>query len=113
MSEAERCETQLNIPLCVRAQRSVAHGQSKRSAKVPLTLTGKPNPAQMRSIKTSANLYRILEFAFRNISLEKLLLSLFHILELANDQRAALEQRWVSGEESSERRSPLWRKYDR
>ncbi len=37
----------LNIPLCGRALRSVAHGQSKRSANVPLTLTGKPNPAQI------------------------------------------------------------------
>ncbi len=43
VSEAER----FNIPLCVCALRSVAHGQSKRSANVPLTLTGKPNPAQI------------------------------------------------------------------
>ncbi len=35
------------IPLCVCALRSVVHGQSKRSANVPLTLTGKPNPAQI------------------------------------------------------------------
>ncbi len=27
--------------------RSVVHGQSKRSANVPLALTGKPNPAQI------------------------------------------------------------------
>ncbi len=27
--------------------RSVVHGQSKRSANDPLTLTGKPNPAQI------------------------------------------------------------------
>ncbi len=33
--------------LCVCALRSVVHGQSKRSANVPLTLTGKPNPAQI------------------------------------------------------------------
>ncbi len=43
VSEAER----FNIPLCVCALRSVVHGQSKRSANVPLTLTGKPNPAQI------------------------------------------------------------------
>ncbi len=47
MSEAERRDTPLNIPLCGRALRSVAHGQSKRSANDPLTLTGKPNPAQI------------------------------------------------------------------
>ncbi len=46
VSEAERRDTPLNIPLCGRALRSVAHGQSKRSANVSLTLTGKPNPAQ-------------------------------------------------------------------
>ncbi len=43
VSEAER----FNIVLCVCALRSVVHGQSKRSANVPLTLTGKPNPAQI------------------------------------------------------------------
>ncbi len=47
VSEAERRDTPLKIPLCGRALRSVAHGQSKRSANVPLTLTGKPNPAQI------------------------------------------------------------------
>ncbi len=47
VSEAERCDAQLNIPLCGGALRSVAHGQSKRSTNVPLTLTGKPNPAQI------------------------------------------------------------------
>ncbi len=47
MSEVERCDAPLNIPLCGRALRSVTHGQSKRSANVPLTLTGKPNPAQI------------------------------------------------------------------
>ncbi len=36
-----------NIPLCVCARRSVVHGQIKRSANVPLTLTGKPNLAQI------------------------------------------------------------------
>ncbi len=36
------------------------------------------NCGEMRFIKTSVNLYRILEFAFGNISLDKLLLSLFH-----------------------------------
>ncbi len=41
--EAER----LNILLCVCALRSVVHGQNKRSANDPLTLTGKPNPAQI------------------------------------------------------------------
>ncbi len=40
VSEAER----FNIP---RALRSVVHGQNKRSANDPLTLTGKPNPAQI------------------------------------------------------------------
>ncbi len=47
VSEAEQCDAQLNIPLCGRALHSVTHGQSKRSANVPLTLTGKPNPAQI------------------------------------------------------------------
>ncbi len=47
VSEAEKCDAQLNIPLCGRALLSVAHGQSKRSANVPLTFTGKPNPAQI------------------------------------------------------------------
>ncbi len=41
VSEAER----FNIPLCVCALRSVVHAWS--SANVPLTLTGKPNPAQI------------------------------------------------------------------
>ncbi len=45
--EAERCDAQLNIPLYVRALRSVAHSQSKRSANIPLTLTGKPNHTQI------------------------------------------------------------------
>ncbi len=36
-----------NIPLCVCALSSVAHDQIKRSANVPLTLTAKPNPAQI------------------------------------------------------------------
>ncbi len=40
VSESER----FNIPLCVCALSSVAHGQSKRSANVPLMLTCKPNP---------------------------------------------------------------------
>ncbi len=47
VSEVERCDAQLNIPLCVCVLRSVAHGQSKRSANAPLMLTGKPNPAQI------------------------------------------------------------------
>ncbi len=47
VSEAERCDAQLNIPLCVCALHSVVHGQRKRSANVPLMLTGKPNPAQI------------------------------------------------------------------
>ncbi len=42
MSEEERCDAQLNIPLCGRALRSVAHGQSKSSANVPLKQMGKP-----------------------------------------------------------------------
>ncbi len=44
--EAAQCDAQLNISLCGRALRSVSHGQSKRSANVPLTLTGKPNPEE-------------------------------------------------------------------
>ncbi len=44
---AKRSDAQLNITLCGCALLSVAHGQSKRSANVPLTLTGKPNPAQI------------------------------------------------------------------
>ncbi len=47
VSEAERCDAQLNIPLCGCVLRSVAHGLSKRTANVPLTLTGKPNHAQI------------------------------------------------------------------
>ncbi len=47
VSEAERRDTPLNIPLFGRALRSVAHGQSKHSTNIPLTLTGKPNPAQI------------------------------------------------------------------
>ncbi len=43
VSEAER----FNILLCVCALCSVVHGQSKRSANVPLMFTGKPNPAQI------------------------------------------------------------------
>ncbi len=43
VSEAER----FNIPLCVCVLLSVVHGQSKRSANIPLALTGKPNPAQI------------------------------------------------------------------
>ncbi len=43
VSETER----FNIALCVCALRSVVHGQNKRSANAPLTLTGKPNPAQI------------------------------------------------------------------
>ncbi len=33
--------------LCVCALSSVVHGQSKRSTNDPLTLTGRPNPAQI------------------------------------------------------------------
>ncbi len=43
VSEVER----FNIPLCVCALRSIVHGQNKRSANDPLTLTGKPNLAQI------------------------------------------------------------------
>ncbi len=47
-SESEHVsEAPLKISLCGRALRSVAHGQSKHSANFPLTLTGKPNPAQI------------------------------------------------------------------
>ncbi len=44
VSEAERYICRV---VCVCVLLSVAHGQSKRSANVPLTLTGKPNPAQI------------------------------------------------------------------
>ncbi len=40
---------QFNILLCVCALRSVVHGQNKRSANIPLTLTGKPNPLRSRA----------------------------------------------------------------
>ncbi len=65
----------------------------------------------MRSIKTSVNLHRIFEFAFRNISLDK------HCLAYSTDSginklpkgHFGLSERrwvyWVSGAESSERRS--------
>ncbi len=43
VSEAER----FNIALCGCALLSVVHGQNKRSANDPLTLTSKPNPAQI------------------------------------------------------------------
>ncbi len=46
VSEAERCDAQLNILLCVRALLSVAHSQSKRSANVPLTLSGKTSRSE-------------------------------------------------------------------
>ncbi len=60
------------------------------------------NCGEMRSIKMSVNLHRILELAFRDISLDKLLLRLFHRLSTG----------WAYWAESSERRSPLWMKYD-
>ncbi len=41
VSEAER----FNIPVCVCAP--LSRSTAKRSANVPLTLTGKPNPAQI------------------------------------------------------------------
>ncbi len=74
---------------------------------------------EMRFIKTSVNLHRILEFVFRNISLDKLLLSLFHRFwnyEITKGHSGLSEQRWVyraTGAKTSERCSPLWRKYDR
>ncbi len=43
VSKSER----FNIPLCVCTLCSVVHAQSKRSANIPLTLTGKPNLAQI------------------------------------------------------------------
>ncbi len=56
----------------------------------------------MRSIKTSFNLHRILEFGFRNISLRQTIAQpIPQILELANYQRGILG--WASGAESSER----------
>ncbi len=62
VSEAER----FNILLCVCALRSVAHGQSKRSANVPLTLTGKPNPAQINTLtlNVSSKIRHIYFFLF-------------------------------------------------
>ncbi len=71
----------------------------------------------MRSIKTSVNLHRILELAFRNISLDK------HCLAYSTDSginklpkgHFGLSERrwayWASRAGSSERRSLLWRKY--
>ncbi len=44
------------------------------------------NCGEMRSIKMSVNLHRILECTFRNMSLDKLLLSLFH--RFSNQQTA-------------------------
>ncbi len=49
------------------------------------------NCGEMRSNKTSFNLHRILEFAFRNISLRQTIaLPIPQILELANYQRGIL-----------------------
>ncbi len=48
VSDAERCGSELNIRLCGRALRLVAHGQSKRSTNVPLTHPSKPNHAQIK-----------------------------------------------------------------
>ncbi len=47
VSEAERCDAQLNIPLCGRALRSVAHSQSKHSTNFRSRSPFKPNPAQI------------------------------------------------------------------
>ncbi len=56
----------------------------------------------MRFIKTSVNLHRILEFAFRNISLRQTIASpIPQILKLTNYQRGILG--WASGAESIER----------
>ncbi len=51
-----------NIPLCVCALRSVVHGQNKRSANIPLTLTGKPNPAL--TLNVSSKIRHIYLFLF-------------------------------------------------
>ncbi len=73
----------------------------------------------MRSIKTPVNLHRILELAFRNISLNKHCLAYSTdsgINKLPKGHIGLSERRWVywaSGAGSSERRSVLWRKYDR
>ncbi len=56
----------------------------------------------MRSIKTSVNLHRILEFAFRDIRLRQTIASpIPQILELTNYQRGILG--WASGAECIER----------
>ncbi len=74
----------------------------------------------MQSIKTSVNLHRILEFAFRSISLDKLYCLAYStdsgINKLPKGHFGLSERRWAywaSRAQSSERRSPLWRKYDR
>ncbi len=64
------------------------------------------NCGEMRSIKMSVNLYRILEFTFRNIR---------QTTAYSTDSRTSKLPKgilgWASGAESSERRSPLRRKY--
>ncbi len=49
------------------------------------------NCGEMRSIKTSVNLYRILEFTFRNI---RQIIVIPQIIELANYQRAGRRRCW-------------------
>ncbi len=51
------------------------------------------NCGEMRSIKMSVNLHRILECTFRNMSLDKLLLSLFHRF---SNQQIAKGRSWLS-----------------
>ncbi len=63
VSEAER----FNIPLCVCALSSVVHGQSKRSANDPLTLTGKPKITRSDhalTLNVSSNVRPIYFFLF-------------------------------------------------
>ncbi len=54
----------------------------------------------MRSNKPSFNLHKILEFGFRNISLDKLLLSLFHRFWNSKLPKGILG--WASGAERIE-----------
>ncbi len=65
MSEAERCDAQLNIPLCGRALRSGTHDQSKRSANVPLTLNQtKSRSDHALTLNVSSNVRPIYFFPF-------------------------------------------------
>ncbi len=52
MSEVEQCDAQLNFPFCGRVLCSVAYGQSKCSANVPLMLKSRSDPAFILNVSS-------------------------------------------------------------